>query len=250
MAFRNSNIRRDKVQFKIKFSFFSSLSFPFLLILFFLVVLPFFFIAFYSFVNVRNDNIYLTIDNFARFLSTPGFYKVLGRSLWYAVICTVICIILAYPFAYFMSKCGDRMRNVMNMLITLPMWTNLLLRVVAWKQILDEGGLFSTILSLLGFGEHTLLGTDFAVILVMVYVYLPFMILPIYNQLLKIHKNLKEASMDLGASSFKTFFKIIFPLSMPGVISGFTMVFLPAATSLIVPRYMSMVILLSLSSVR
>ena len=106
-----------------------------------------------------------------------------------------------------MSKCGDRMRNVMNMLITLPMWTNLLLRVVAWKQILDEGGLFSTILRLLGFGEHTLLGTDFAVILVMVYVYLPFMILPIYNQLLKIHKNLKEASMDLGASSFKTFFK-------------------------------------------
>lgn len=240
MAFSNVNAYKStKLRFKMKFSFFSSLSIPLIFILLFLVILPFLFILFYSFINVRNNKIYLTIENFSRFLSNPDFYKVLGLSLYYALICTILCIILAYPFAYFMAKCSPKVRNIVNMFITLPMWTNLLLRVVAWKQLLDEGGIISTALHALGYGKTTLLGTDLAVILVMVYIYLPFMILPIYTQLLKIENNLKEASKDLGASSFKTFCKVTFPLSIPGVISGFTMVFLPAATTLVIPKYMS-----------
>lgn len=240
MAFRDvTAYKRERLHFKLKFSFFSSLSFPLLLLLLFLVVLPFFFILFYSLINVKDNKIYLTIENFSRFLSNPDFFKVLGLSLYYALICTIVCILLAYPFAYFMVKCSPLGRNIMNMLITLPMWTNLLLRVVAWKQLLDEGGIIPTVLNFFGFGKTTLLGTDFAVILVMVYVYLPFMILPIYTQLLKIDKNLKEASKDLGANGVKTFAKVTLPLSLPGVISGFTMVFLPAATTLVIPKYMS-----------
>ena len=240
MAFSNvSSYKREKIHFKLKFSFFSSLALPLHFLLLFLVILPFLFILFYSIINVKDNKIYLTIDNFARFLSNPNFFKVLGLSLYSALICTIFCILLAYPFAYFMVKCSPIVRNILNMLITLPMWTNLLLRVVAWKQLLDEGGIIPTVLNFFGFGKTTLLGTDFAVILVMIYVYLPFMILPIYTQLLKIEKSLKEASKDLGANSIKTFAKVTFPISLPGVISGFTMVFLPAATTLVIPKYMS-----------
>lgn len=240
MAFHNTEgYRREKLKFKLKFSFFSSLSFPFLILLLFLVLLPFLFILFYSFVFIEDRIIMLTLNNFVRFLSDPNFFKVLGLSLWYAFVCTLICALLAYPFSYFMAQCHPRMRVILGLLITLPMWTNLLLRVVAWKQILDEGGLMSTILNGLGFGNVTLLGTDFAIILVMVYVYLPFMIMPIYTQLLKVKDNLREASKDLGANRVKTFRKVTFPLSVPGLLSGFTMVFLPATTTLVIPKYMS-----------
>lgn len=238
MAFGSNSYKRDKIHFKVRFSFFSSLSFPFLLLLLFLVVLPFLFIIFYSFASIEDSKIFLTVQNFVYFLSDPDFLIALGLSLWYALVCTLFCVVLAYPVSYFMSKSSPRVRNLINMLITLPMWTNLLLRVVAWKQLLDEGGLVANFLNFLGFGQVRILGTDFAIILVMIYVYLPFMIMPMYTQLLKVNNNLLEASKDLGASKFKTFWKVTFPLSIPGVLSGFTLVFLPAATSLVIPKYM------------
>lgn len=238
MPFHTQNIKRNKIHFKFHFNIFNSLSIPYLIGLLVLVLLPFFFILFYSFVRTTDTRLYLTLDNFIRFVRDVDFLNALGRSLWFALLTTIFCVLIGYPFAYFMAKTTKKVRSILQLMITAPMWINMLLRTLAWKQILDSNGPIITLLNNIGIHNVSIIGTDFAVVLGLVYVYLPFIIIPIYTSLVKIEKNLSEASMDLGASRVKTLFKVTVPLSIPGVISGITMVFLPAATTLVIPKYL------------
>lgn len=151
-----------------------------------------------------------------------------------AFFSTLICLILAYPFALIMSRMKLRSAAVMNMLLMLPMWMNFILRICAWLMILQPNGVLDKFLSLLGMGGNTIYHSRSAVIIGIVYNYLPFMILPIYTTLSKISKSLIEAGQDLGCNGWKLLTKIIFPLSIPGVITGITMVFVPAASVFVI----------------
>ena len=149
---------------------------------------------------------------------------------------TIICVLLGYPIAYFIARSSDKVRNILVLVITLPMWINMLVRTYAWIGILSDGGTLQNILSFLGFGEPELLYTEGAVLLAMVYNFLPFMILQVNTSLCKMDKSLLEASADLGANRFQTFWRVTFPLSLSGVISGITLVFLPAVSSFFIPK--------------
>lgn len=238
MPFHAQAVRANKLHFKFRFNLFSALSIPFLLILFFFVLLPFFFIIFYSFAKTTDSRLYLTLDNFVNFVRDRNFLLSLGLSLWFALLTTIFSLLIGYPVAYFMARTTAKVRSVMVLLITAPMWINMLLRTIAWKQILDDGGPIVALLEAIGLSGVKIIGTDFAVVLGLVYVYLPFVIIPIYTSLMKVDRSLLEASMDLGASRYKSFFRVSLPLSIPGVISGITMVFLPAATTLVIPKYL------------
>ena len=157
------------------------------------------------------------------------------RSLTIALKTTLICLVIGYPIAYWISRCSARMQNVLIMMITLPMWINMLVRTYAWIGILSEGGPLSVVLG--WFGIHTeILYTETAVLIGMVYNFLPYMILQIHTSLTKMDPSLVEAANDLGASPFQTFWRVIFPLSLPGVISGVTLVFLPAISAFFIPK--------------
>lgn len=205
------------------------MSIPYLLVLFLFVLLPFFFIVLYAFLNKSDSKLFLTLTNFTLFVTNENFLAAAGLSIWFAFLTTVFCLIISYPIAYYIARSKAKIRSTIILLITIPMWINMLLRTLAWKQIFE---LFEDLSGL------EILGTDFAVVFGMVYVFLPFMIIPIYTSILKINPSLYEASKDLGANSFKTFIHVTLPLSMPGIISGITMVFLPAATSLVIPKYL------------
>lgn len=166
------------------------------------------------------------------------FYKeVFLRSLWIALISTAICLLIAYPLAYMLTKMKPSTQNFVNMLLMIPMWMNFLLRIYAWVMILQTNGPLDTFLSF--FGIHgTYLGNSGAVILGMVYEYLPFMILPIYTVMSKIDNGLIEAAQDLGSNGFHVFSKVVLPLSIPGVISGITLVFVPSASTFLVAQYL------------
>jgi spermidine/putrescine transport system permease protein len=159
---------------------------------------------------------------------------VLGKSLNLALISTVVCLILGYPIAHIISKEKPRTRNIMILMFVIPMWMNFLLRTYAWLTLLGKNGIINTIIVKIGFAPLDLLYNDNAVLLGMVYNFLPFMVLPIYSVLTKMDKGLIEAAEDLGANKFMTFIKVIFPLSLPGVITGITMVFIPAVSTFII----------------
>ena len=161
-----------------------------------------------------------TLENFARFFSDSIFPNVLWRSLKIALITTVICILLGYPAAYFIAKLEGNRKSIMVLLITLPMWINMLVRTYAWRGIL------------LNFP----VSSEFKVFVGMVYNFIPFMILQIYTSLTKMDQSLLTAAEDLGANKVQTFLRVTLPLSMPGVISGITLVFLPAVSSFFIPK--------------
>lgn len=171
--------------------------------------------------------------NFKRFF-TPIYLKVLGRSVSLAFISTLLCLILGYPIAYMISKEKASKRNVKILLFVIPMWMNFLLRTYAWLTLLGRNGFINTVITKFGFKPLDLIYNDKAVLLGMVYNFLPFMVLPIYSVLVKMDKNLIEAAEDLGANKVKVFTKVIFPLSIPGIISGITMVFIPAVSTFII----------------
>jgi spermidine/putrescine transport system permease protein len=175
-----------------------------------------------------------TLDQFARFFHEPIFLSILVRSLWLAALCTVICLALGYPVAYILS----RMKNggLVSVLFILPMWMNFLLRTYAWMSILENSGLVNRLLAAVGFGQVTLLYNANAVLFGMVYNYLPFMILPILTVLRKMDRSLLEAAGDLGANPFEAFRRVVVPLSVPGIISGVTMVFMPAVTTFVISQ--------------
>lgn len=174
-----------------------------------------------------------TLDNITA-MGTPEHMKALMLSLLLSFISTLLCLLLAYPLAMILSQMNVNQHSFIVFIFILPMWMNFLLRTLAWQTLLEKTGVINNILSFLHLPALNIINTPYAIILGMVYNFLPFMVLPIYNALVKIDRNVINAASDLGANSIQTFFKVIFPLSLPGVISGITMVFVPALTTFVI----------------
>lgn len=178
---------------------------------------------------------HFSLANFARVLD-PLYLNVIWRSLRLALVTTVICIAIGYPMALILAKSGFGKGSILVILLIVPMWINFLARTYAWMSLLDGAGIISTFLKSIGLPGLNVLYTEGAVILGMVYNFLPFMILPIYSVLIKIDHSLIEAAEDLGASPLKVFSKVTLPLSISGVVTGITMVFLPAVSTFVISR--------------
>ena len=159
------------------------------------------------------------------------FLPTLGTSVWYSLISALICLVLGYPVAYFIAHRSATAQKILYMLVMLPMCMSILLRTLAWVGLLETNGIINQLLQKLGLGSLNLIGTPGAVILGMVYNYLPYMILPLYAIIVKIDNRLIEAAEDLGCTPVQVFSKVVFPLSMPGILSGITMVFVPAVST-------------------
>lgn len=200
------------------------------------IVIPLFIILFFGFTIKTPEGGYaFSLANFER-LMQPQYAKVFGRSLSLALISTILCLLIGYPVAYIISKMKAGKRNVLIMLFILPMWMNFLLRTYAWLPILGKNGLINSFIKTLGMAPIQFLYNDGAVLLGMVYNFLPFMVLPIYTVLIKMDKDLINAATDLGATRWQVFKKVTLPLSMPGVVSGIIMVFMPAVSTFVISR--------------
>ena len=206
------------------------LSYPYVGWLAVFVVAPIIVVIVYAFTAADGA---ATLGNFSRMGS---YMPVFVRSFQLALISTVICIVIGYPVAYILSREGARLQSVMIMLIMLPMWMNFLLRTYAWMSILENTGLLNRFLTGIGLGPVSIINTRAAVVIGMVYNFLPFMILPIYSVIVKIDKSLLEAAQDLGANTASVFRKVIIPLSLPGVLSGVMMVFVPAVSTFVISQ--------------
>ena len=189
------------------------------------IIVPLFIMLYFAFTD---QNGVFTLEN----IQQIGLYKkAFGISILYAAIATVITLLLAYPMAYFMTKVKISSQKMLLMIVMIPMWMNFLIRTYSWITILANTGLINTFLGKLGIGPVKLINTPAAVILGMVYDFIPYMILPIYSVMSKIDKSLLEASEDLGSNAFNKFKRVILPLSRPGIISGITMVFVPSVST-------------------
>ena len=229
---------------------------PYTLWMIIFTVLPCVLIAYYAFTDVNGA---FTLDNFKNFwdsnydmnkeLLSLGFspeemgftrgsvnVDTLLYSLWMAFLCTAICLVLGYPAAHIMADREFKLGSTLVILFVIPMWMNFLLRTIAWMTLLEDNGLINNLLVRLGLPRAQLMYNSQAVLLGMVYTYLPFMVFPIYNALNKMDYRLSEAAMDLGCNKWRTFYKVTLPLSLPGVVSGITMVFMPAVTTFFIPR--------------
>ncbi len=217
---------------------FRSMTYPYVAWISVMIVVPMLLIVLYAFTESGNDvlTFRFTLDHFIRFVTDRVFLAVLWRSLYIAFFTTVICILLGYPVAYAIAQMGERANTVMILLITMPTWVNMLVRTYAWMGILQDEGVLNSFLGLFGFGPVAMIHTSFAVILGMVYNFIPFMILQVHTSLDKMDKNLLNAAADLGANRVQTFLRVTLPLSLPGVISGITLVFLPAVSSFFIPK--------------
>lgn len=200
------------------------------------IVFPLTLILLYS-LNANKDivNFSFTINNYSKFFE-PLYLKILFISLGVAAISTLMCLLIGYPIAYIISQFNEKIRNNLIMVFIIPMWMNFLLRTYAWLTLLGRNGLINKALGLIGLGPFNLMYNMKAVAIGMVYNFLPFMVLPIYTVLLKIDKRLIEAAKDLGCNSFMVFLKVIFPLSLPGIYTGITMVFIPAISTFVIPN--------------
>lgn len=206
---------------------FKKLFYPYGLWMLIFLIIPILYLFYLAFTNEASV---LSMENFARVFE-PKNMKVILRSFNIAFISTLICLLIGYPLAYFMSKLNKKLRAIIMMLLMIPMWMNFLLRTYSWVTILSKKGLLNTLLTSLGLSPINIMYTKSAIILGMVYNFLPFMVLPIYTSLEKMDQSLIEAGKDLGCNKANLFKKIIFPLSMPGVISGISMVFIPALST-------------------
>ena len=217
---------------------FSQLAIPYIVWAVLMLVLPMALIFLYSITEPGNSIISfsITLDQYIKFFTDKDFLLILWRSLAIAVKTTIICLLLGYPIAYYIARTKEKTQNLLILCITIPMWINMLVRTYAWIGLLSDGGLIQKILSLVGLGHIKLLYTEGAVLLGMVYNFLPFMILQIQTSLCKMDTSLLEASADLGASPAQTFRRITLPVSLPGVINGITLVFLPAVSSFFIPK--------------
>lgn len=211
------------------------------------VLVPLVFVAYYAFTD---NNFQFTLENVQRFfVSTSSILQedgstqevrtyllIFWRSLKLAVISTVICLVLAYPLAYIMARAEPRTQKIFLTIVMIPMWMNFLIRTYAWMTILQDTGILNNFLSLLHLPNVHIIGTEGAVVIGMVYDYIPYMILPLYSVLTKIDQSVIEAAQDLGADGRKVFLRVVLPMSMPGVISGVTMVFVPAVSTFIISK--------------
>lgn len=174
-----------------------------------------------------------TLENIIS-IATAEHSKALWLSLLLSFISTVICLVLGYPLASILTKLGNNSHSLIVFIFILPMWMNFLLRTLAWQTLLEKTGVINSILNFCHLPSINIINTPYAIVLGMVYNFLPFMVLPLYNSLTKIDPNVINAAYDLGANNFQTFIKVILPLSVPGIISGITMVFVPALTTFVI----------------
>lgn len=208
-----------------------SLAFPYLIWAAIFIIIPLLLIVYFSFF----ENGRFTFENYRKFME-DYYIEALIRSLELAFISTVVCLIMAYPLAMFLSSREMSNKQMILLLIVLPMWMNSLLRTYAWATLLENNGVINSMFRALGLPTVRFLYGNGAIVFGMVYNFFPFMVLPIYNVLCKIDQSLIEASHDLGAGKLITFRRIILPLSMPGVITGIVMVFMPALTTFLITK--------------
>ncbi|MCI9532984.1 MAG: ABC transporter permease [Lachnospiraceae bacterium] len=200
---------------------------PYLLWIAGFVLLPVGLILYYALTTTSGQ---FTVFNITS-ITASVHWKALVLSLELALLCTVFCLALSYPLAMVLNGMKGKKSSLVVFIFILPMWMNFMLRILAWKMLLSNHGVINTILDMLGLPGLDILNTPSAVVFCMVYDFLPFMVLPIYNAMSRIEKDVIEAARDLGAGGFTVFFKVILPLTMPGVVSGIIMVFVPALTS-------------------
>ncbi len=194
------------------------------------IVIPLLMIVYYGLTDQSGR---FTLENMAK-MAAPENLKALGLAILLAFISTVVCLILAYPLAVILSRKNVNQSSFIVLIFILPMWMNFLLRTLAWQTLLEKNGVINSILQFFHLPSLAIINTPYAIVLGMVYNFLPFMVLPIYNVLIKLDQNVVNAARDLGANGIQTFFKITLPLSVPGILSGVTMVFVPALTTFVV----------------
>ncbi|MFI3211763.1 MAG: ABC transporter permease [Eubacteriales bacterium] len=206
------------------------LSGPYLFWIIAFIVIPLFMVVFYGFTDNTGA---FTLENIIA-ITTAEHSKALWLSMLLSFISTVICFILAYPLAFILSRMEVKQNSFIVLIFILPMWMNFLLRTLAWQTLLEKTGVINSILTYLNLPTLNIINTVYAIVLGMVYNFLPFMILPIYNSLTKIDPSVVNAARDLGATEKQTFMKIILPLTVPGIVSGITMVFIPSLTTFVI----------------
>ena len=216
---------------------FKSLVRPYILWSFLLSVIPLVLIVLYSVTTGGNSlvNIQFTFDNFKK-IAEPIYLQVFARSFKLGIITTGICLVVGYLLAYQITRFSEKVQGLLILAVTVPMWINTLLRTYAWISLLSDNGIINSILTAIGLDPVTMMYTDFSVIIGLVCDLLPFMVIPIHTSLAKMDKSLIEASYDLGAHKWQTFWKVIFKMSIPGVINGITMVFLLAISTFVIPK--------------
>lgn len=204
---------------------------PYIIWIVIFTIIPLGMVVFFALTN--NDSAF-SLDAFV--IVGQKYIPTLLKSLKLAVFATLICLVIGYPMAYIMSRADVNKQRMMMLLIMIPMWMNFLLRTYAWMTLLEDTGLINQFLSIFGIGPFKMINTEGAVVIGMVYNYLPFMVLPLYSIMEKIDKSVIEASQDLGANGFNVFYKTVLPLSVPGIVTGVTMVFVPAVSTFIISR--------------
>jgi len=202
-----------------------AVSYPYVLWMALFVIAPILMIAVYAFTSSADG---FTLDNFRDMASYASAF---GRSFLLAGIATVICLLIGYPMAYFLARERSWLHRMATMLIMLPMWMNFLLRTYSWQFLLERNGLINKFFHLFGLGPFQMIDTQGAIVLGMVYNFLPYMVLPIFSVIDRIDSKVIEAAQDLGADSVTVFRRVTFPLSLPGVLSGVTMVFIPSVST-------------------
>ena len=190
-------------------------------------IIPLLMILVYAIFEFSPDGVRFTLDPLKNAFTNGSYWGAMLRSFNLAVISTLVCLVLGYPLAYFLSQLPEKKRNFVTLLMLLPMWMNFLIRTYALMSLIDEEGIVN------------LKGTDAAVVIGMVYNFLPFLVLPIYTSMMKIDRNLIEAAQDLGGNTFHVFKGVILPLTLPGIISGITMVFIPCLTTFVIPNLLN-----------
>ena len=196
------------------------------------IIAPLIFVAYYAFTD-KDGN--FTPANFGA-LATAEYAEIFLRSACFAFLATIICLIVAYPIAYYISRTGPKTQKILMVLVMLPMWMNFLIRTYSWMAILEDTGLLNTALGYIGLGPYHMINTSGAVILGMVYNFLPYMVIPLYSVMIKIDNRLIEAAQDLGCNAAHTFRHVVLPLSKPGIVSGITMTFVPAVSTFVITK--------------
>ncbi len=207
-----------------------AIALPYIIWMLIFTILPIVIIGIYAVTNQSGD---FTVSNLS---AVGGYMSTIFKSIWLSAIATAICLVIAYPFAFIISRTNPAYQKLYLTLVMLPMWMNFLLRTYAWMTLLENTGLINRLFGIIGIGPFQMINTPGAVVLGMVYNYLPFMILPLYAVMTKIDRSLLHAAQDLGATSSQVFKKVIWPLSMPGVLTGITQVFVPAISTFVISR--------------
>ena len=203
---------------------------PYLVWMVAFIAVPLAIVVYFAFTDKAG---HFTLENI---MGLGAYTTVFARSIVLAAIATAICLVLAFPVSYLLSRMRPASQRMMQMLIMLPMWMNFLLRTYAWMSLLEHNGIINRFLGLLGVGPFNMINTSGAVVLGMVYNYLPYMVLPLYTIMVKIDNSVIEAAQDLGANVYHVVAKVLVPLSMPGITTGITMVFVPSISTFIISR--------------